>query len=253
DVSDNYYLRLSVDNPVLQSGVPQACIDHGMDRTDASAGQHGDRAFDGQRHVNDDAVPFHHAQRFQAVGEAADHSVKLPVGNDPLAAIFAQPNEGRTIATVRIRMPVKRVDGDIGFSAGEPLMMDAIPLQHAIPLAGPLKPASVIGPKYFRIFLGARALPQPIFLDSVAGDDRWGRVFLVQGQEIGDIFWFFDAENAHGDLLRERQSLADWRGFCSAYQALAVTEITTRCVFRALSGKWPVQAMRNSHAPNLGH
>jgi hypothetical protein len=61
-VSRDYHLGLGVGNAIPQSGVTEPRVHHGMNRSDASAGQHGDHAFNGQRHINDHPVAFHHAQ-----------------------------------------------------------------------------------------------------------------------------------------------------------------------------------------------
>ena len=168
----------------------QTGIHNRMNRSEASAGQHGHRPFDRQGHINDHPVAFHHTQRFQAVGEAADHAVKLSIGDDALAAIFAQPNEGGTIATVRVGVPVQGIDGDVGLGAREPFVMDAIPLQHAVPLARPGKTGRVVCPEAFGIFERACAFSQPVLLNGVADYSFWRCIFLIQRQQVGDVFLF---------------------------------------------------------------
>ncbi len=98
DVAGDHDLGLSVGDAVAQRGVAESGIDDGMDGADAGAGQHGYGAFDGQRHVDDDAVSLDHSQGSQSVGEAADHAVKLAVGDDALGAVFCQPDERGAIA-----------------------------------------------------------------------------------------------------------------------------------------------------------
>ena len=118
-------------------GVAQPGIDDRMNRADAGAGQHGHRAFDRQRHVDDDAIALHHSERFQAIGEAADHAVQLAIGDDAFAAILAKPDESGAIAALGVRMAIQRIHRDVGLRTGEPLMMDAIPLEDAIPFLCP--------------------------------------------------------------------------------------------------------------------
>src|SRR5271163_307819 len=62
DIRHNHDLSLSIDNAIAQRCVTKSGVHHGMNRTDASACQHCDGAFDGQRHINNYAVAFHHAQ-----------------------------------------------------------------------------------------------------------------------------------------------------------------------------------------------
>ena len=133
DVAGDHDFRLRIGDAVAERGVSESGIDDGMNRADAGAGQHGHGAFDGERHVDDDAVTLDDAQRLQAVGEAADHAVELAVGDDALGAVFAEPDEGGAIAALGVGVAVERVDGDVGLRAGEPFVMDAIPLEHLAP------------------------------------------------------------------------------------------------------------------------
>src|SRR5579864_6749171 len=104
-----------------------------MYRADAGAGQHGDSAFDGEGHVDNDAITFHDSQRFQSIREAADHAVELAVGNNAFSAVFAEPDEGSAIAARRVGMTIEGVDGDVGLRTGEPFMADTIPLENLAP------------------------------------------------------------------------------------------------------------------------
>ncbi len=236
DVPHNHHLGLRVGNAVAQSGVAQAGIHDRMNRANTCASQHGNRAFDRQGHINDHAVALHHAQRLQTVGEAADLAVKLSIGNDALAAIFTQPNEGGAIAPFRVGMPVQRINGDVGLGAGEPLVVYAVPLQHAVPLPGPLEAGCIVRPEAFRIFPRAGTFSQPVFLNGIADHNLRRCIFLIHGQQVGNVFGLRDGESVHADLRGVREMLADWRGFSSGDESSAVTQITAWCVLTTERG-----------------
>ncbi len=63
------------------------------------------------------------------------------------AAIFAQPDEGGAIGVLRVGVTVERVHGDVGARAGEPLVVNAIPLENFVPGLGPDELACRLGPE----------------------------------------------------------------------------------------------------------
>jgi len=133
DVSGDDNFRLRVGDAVAQRGVSESGVTDGGDGADAGAGQHRDCAFNGERHVDDDAVALDYAQRLQAVGEAADLAVELAVGDDALGAVLAEPDEGGAIGALGVGVAIERVDGDVGLRAGKPFVMDAVPLENSAP------------------------------------------------------------------------------------------------------------------------
>ena len=82
-------------------------IDNGMDRAHAGAGQHGNHTFNGKGHVDDNPVSLADAERAQTVREAADHAVKLAVGDHALGAVFSEPDVGNAIEAVALGMAVE--------------------------------------------------------------------------------------------------------------------------------------------------
>ena len=124
--------------------------------------QHGNCTLDRQRHVDDDAIALAHVQRLETVCEAAYLAMKLAVGDDALAAVFAQPDEGSAVATVRVGVPVERVDRDVRLRAHEPLVVDTIPLENFCPGLGPLEVESIVSPEVFGVLEGTLALAREI-------------------------------------------------------------------------------------------
>jgi hypothetical protein len=92
---------------------------------------------------------------------------------------------------------VEGICGDVSFRAGEPLMMDAVPFENLGPGLRPLEALRVVRPKTFRIFQRAFAFRAPIFLQDVVGNDRRRRVFLIEGEQVGNVFWFRKGKRAH--------------------------------------------------------
>ena len=177
-------------------------IDHRMDGSDAGAGEHRNRTFDGQRHVDHYAIPFNHAERLQAIREAADQAIELVVGDDALAAVFAQPDEGSAVATVRVGVPVERVDRDVRLRAHEPLVVDTIPLENFCPGLGPLEVESIVSPEVFGVLEGTLALAREILLQAVRGYRLGRRVLFIDGQQVGDAVVIQVFHGAHGEDLR---------------------------------------------------
>ena len=116
DIARDHDLRLGVVDAVAQRGVAEAGINNRMNGTDTRAGQHGNDALHGERHVDDDAVALADAEGFEPIRETAHLPVELAVGNDFFRAILAQPDEGGAIAALRVGMAVERVDGDVGLA-----------------------------------------------------------------------------------------------------------------------------------------
>src|SRR5438105_9213666 len=122
-------------------------VNHGVNGADTGAGEHRHCAFDGERHVDDDTVAALHADRLQAVGEAAHHAVELRISYQPLAAIFAQPDESHPIAMVGESMAIESIDGDVRLPAKKPAMMHAVKIANLLPLLGPLESPGVVAPE----------------------------------------------------------------------------------------------------------
>ena len=78
--------------------------------------------------------------------------MQLDVGHNALGSVFSQPDEGRAVAALGVRMAIKRVQGDIGLAAHEPLMVHAIPLQSRGPRPSPYEALSVLAPETLWIF-----------------------------------------------------------------------------------------------------
>ena len=75
----------------------EAAEDHAVDRADPGTGQHGDRQFRHQRHVDRNHVALADAQLLQHVGEPADLGVQHLVGQHAGVARLAFPDQGRLV------------------------------------------------------------------------------------------------------------------------------------------------------------
>ena len=67
-------LNAAAERPSAETGVY-----HTVNRTDAGTGQHGCNAFDGQGHIDDDAVAFPHPQGFERIGHTVHTAQELSV------------------------------------------------------------------------------------------------------------------------------------------------------------------------------
>ena len=154
-LTGNNSLGLSVDDAIAQRGVSESGVDNGMDGADASAGQHRDNALDGKGHVDYDAVAFTDFERAQTVRKAADHAIKLAIGDYPLAAVFSEPDVGNTIEVVALSMAIETVKRNVGLASDKPLVMDAVPLAHLLPLFDPSEVCGFSGPERLRVLYRA--------------------------------------------------------------------------------------------------
>ena len=68
-----------------------------MHRTDACAGQHGNRGLGNIREINDDAVTLFDLVPFQHIREPADFVMQLLVGKRAFVTRFALPDNRRLI------------------------------------------------------------------------------------------------------------------------------------------------------------
>ena len=98
-VGGDAQLGLAVVDAVAQRLGREAAEHHGVGRADARAGQHGDGRLGHHRHV--DGHPVAALRRpacCRALGEPADLGVQLAVGEHPLVARLALPDDGRLVA-----------------------------------------------------------------------------------------------------------------------------------------------------------
>ena len=105
-VRRNDNVAIAIQDAVFQRIRRKTAKHDGMDSPDPGASQHGDGSLRDVRQVNTNTVTFSHAFGFQGIGQAADHSVQLAVGDFPdLSGIIAFPDNGGLFAASR-QMPV---------------------------------------------------------------------------------------------------------------------------------------------------
>ena len=149
DISRDHHLGLGVRDAVAQGPGAEPGVDHAVYRADAGAGQHGDGALGGERHVDDHTVALAHAKGAQAVGEPVHLLRQAAVGEHALGAVLAQPDERRLVAVAVDQVAVQRVLGDVALGPHEPAEGGVVPLEHGVPAAHPLE-------------LGGDVLPEPL-------------------------------------------------------------------------------------------
>ncbi len=92
-----------------------------MHRPDAGAGEHGDGGFGHHRQVDRDPVALRHALRLQQVGEAADFTVQVAIGQAARGGggVVRLPQDRYPVAMFG-KVPVHGVGADIELAALEP-------------------------------------------------------------------------------------------------------------------------------------
>src|SRR5271167_2252071 len=150
--------------------MPESGINHRVNGADAGTGQHGNRAFQRQWHVNNDAIALLYPQGLQSVREAADIAEQLSISNNFLGAVFAQPDECCFVTVLGVRMPVQRIDRDVGARARKPLVMDAVPLEDLVPRLRPDELLGYVFPEFVGVALEPFELGRPVLQQSLLTD-----------------------------------------------------------------------------------
>src|SRR5271163_1765712 len=80
--------------------------------------------------------------------------MELLIGDEALIAGFPFPQDRDFVFSMRRKMPVDAIVGNVGFGPGEPTCKRRIPFEHAGPLFEPVKLArGELAPELLRIFL----------------------------------------------------------------------------------------------------
>ncbi len=142
-----------VGDAVGQRRGAESAENHGMDRADPRAGQHGDEQLGNHGHVDGYAVAGVHAERFQRVRELADALVEFGVGELKRGAVLGFPKE-RGLIGVFFEMAVEAVVGDVELAAGEPFGVREVPFEDAVRRLEPIEHLRLLGPEADGVFLG---------------------------------------------------------------------------------------------------
>ena len=146
-------LRLGVVDPGRQFVGGEAAEHHGVDRTDAGAGQHGDGRFGNHRHVDDDPVALFHTGVGEHACQASHHVGELAVAVGALLPGHRAVVDQRSLFTATcLHVPIQRVVTGIDGSTGEPAGHRAgVAVEHAVPRGIPVKLFSGIAPERLRV------------------------------------------------------------------------------------------------------
>ncbi len=148
--SDNY-LRLTVDDATGQSLRRETAEYHGVNRTDAGTGQHGDHGFGDHRHIDSHHVAAMHILAAQGVGELADFFMQLAVGDGAaFGRVVAFPDDRGLIATLG-EVTVQAVVGNVQGAIGEPFDVDVVVVERGLLHRGerldPVKALGLLAPE----------------------------------------------------------------------------------------------------------
>ena len=123
-----------------------------MNRADPCAGQHGNRQFRHQRHIDRDHVAPAYPQFLQRVGKPADLGVQHLVGQHAGLAGLAFPDQGRLVPPRGLKMDVQTVVGNVCLPADEPLGKRLVPLEHLLEGLEPVQFISHAAPESLQVF-----------------------------------------------------------------------------------------------------
>ena len=149
-------LRLRVGDAIGDGLAAEAAEDHAVRRAEAGAGEHRDDGLGHHRQVERDDIALLHADRLEAVGEAADLVAQVVVADaadlDGLVVLvdgLAFPEDGRLVAAAGVDDAVEAVVAGVDLAAVEPLGVGLVPLEDGVPLLVPVQLVGLLGPPGF--------------------------------------------------------------------------------------------------------
>src|SRR6266446_5682726 len=139
-----------------------------MRRTNASAGEHGNRQLRRHAHIDGDAISFADAKTLENIGELLHFLPELLVGIGANFAGLTLPNQCRFVLARRLHVAIQTVVGKIDLAADEPLSPGGFPLQDLVPLLEPVQFLGGAGPEFFwllyRLFIESFIFGQALYL-----------------------------------------------------------------------------------------
>ena len=128
--------------------------DHGMNGTNAGAGQNGDNRFRNHRHVNDDAITFGDALCSKTTGKSSGQVAQFTIAvGSHSAGDRAVIDEGRLIRPSVVDMAVQCVVAGVQFSPGKPPVdRCSIVIKHPVPGLVPMDICGDFAPELLRVF-----------------------------------------------------------------------------------------------------
>ena len=142
--------RAAVGDPIADALGAESAEDHGVDRADPRAGEHGDGSLRNRRHVNDDAISFADFVSLQDVRETADIAMQLLVSERAFIARLALPENGGLVSIRPGQMAIEAILRDVQFPAREPFRERRLPFQDFAPALLPDEFARLARPEFFR-------------------------------------------------------------------------------------------------------
>src|SRR6185503_10679369 len=179
-VGGDHERGLAVVRAVAERLGAEAAEDDAVGRADPGAGEHRDRELGDHGHVERDAVALPDAERLESVGEAADLAVELLVGQRPLLAGLAFPQDRRLVAPCGGEMAVEAVVSHVRLRADEPFRERQLPVEDLLPGLEPVELLGEVLPEFQPVL---RLVDLRVLRDGVLHEllrRREGAVFLEQ-------------------------------------------------------------------------
>ena len=169
----------------------EAAEDHGMDRADARAGEHGVGRRRDHREIDRDAVALLDPVGLQDVGEFADLGVELAIGDlGRFLGIVALPDDRHAVGAL-FQMPVDAIGRDVERAVMKPLDLDVALVGAVLDLGvrlDPIDALAVLAPEPLLV-LDRAFVHLAVFLvvDPRALGDRIGHRIQVR-RAFGGLF-----------------------------------------------------------------
>ncbi len=151
NVGGKHQFRAARLNAIAQCFRAKTREHHGVDGANTHRSQHQDDGFGTGRHVYGQPIAFVDAHAPQRCRNRLDLVQQVRVGVEPALAAFVEVDQGRVPAPAALHVIIKRVVGQVGLCADEPLEGRRSPFQHPVPLAKPGQLLRRASPKAFRI------------------------------------------------------------------------------------------------------
>ena len=143
-------LRLRVVDAIAQRFGRESAEHHRVNRADARAGEHRDRHFGHERHVDRHSIASLDAELLQNVRELLDFDVQVPVRQRAAVAGLSFPDERRLVAARSGHVAVDAIHRDVELSTNEPFRVRRLPLADRFPLLEPLELTGLGRPERLR-------------------------------------------------------------------------------------------------------
>ena len=128
-IGGNHELGLTIVDPILDRFGAEAAKNHGMNRPDARAGEHGDHRLRNHRQVERNPIPGTDAHIFKDVRQTTDVKVELLISDRADVARLALEDQRRLVFARGAQVTVDAIFGHVEFTADKPFRVGRLPIE----------------------------------------------------------------------------------------------------------------------------